>query len=72
MADYMTPSEVSEMTNGALTLSNLSQLRYRGDGPRFLKPTPRVVLYERAEVERWLASSVYERTDKPVPLEEVA
>lgn len=63
-ADYLTPLEVSERWP-FLTVSSLAQLRFtgaaeRGNGPRFLKPTPRKVVYRATDIIEWLEAS--ERT----------
>lgn len=55
----LTPREASEYTR--LTRESLAQLRFRGRGPRFLKPTPRVVLYRRNALDSFLNAS--ERND---------
>lgn len=57
--DYLTPEQVCDLAPG-LTKANLAQLRYTGKGPKFLKPTPRTVLYRRADVVSWIEGS--ERT----------
>lgn len=57
--DYITPDQVCELVPG-MTKTNLSQLRFKGGGPKFLKPTPRTVVYRRADVIAWLEAS--ERT----------
>lgn len=38
----------------------LAQLRYKGKGPKFLKPTKRTVLYRKRDIDEWLNQS--ERT----------
>lgn len=53
---YMSPDEVCQLIPG-MTRSNLANLRYLGRGPRFLKPTPRTVVYERTSVIEWLRAS---------------
>ncbi|HEY5222316.1 MAG TPA: hypothetical protein VIJ18_04600 [Microbacteriaceae bacterium] len=58
--EFIQPSEVVELTG--LSQAALAQLRYRGKGPRFYKPTPHKVLYKRAEVIAWLEASVQTRT----------
>lgn len=50
--------EASEYSHVSVT--NLAQLRYQGSGPKYLKPTPRVVLYRREDLDAWLNAS--ERT----------
>lgn len=46
---YMSPKEVANMIPG-MTVSNLAQLRFKGQGPRYLKPSPKVCVYDRADV----------------------
>lgn len=53
---YLTPDQVCEMAPG-ITKANLAQLRFKGTGPRFYKPTPRVVLYTEADVRAWIEDS---------------
>lgn len=55
----MTPEDVCALIPG-MTKANLAQLRYAGGGPKFLKPTPRVVVYRESDVLAWLNGS--ERT----------
>ena len=56
---YLKPAQVCEIVPG-MTTSNLRQLRYLGKGPKFLKPTPRVVVYRESDIIAWLEGS--ERT----------
>lgn len=60
MSEYLTPEQVCEIVPG-MTKTNLSQLRYTGRGPKYLKPTPRVVVYRRTDVIAWIEGS--ERTN---------
>lgn len=53
---YLTPDQVCEIVPG-MTKGNLSQLRFKGTGPKYYKPTPRVVLYDRESIEEWVRSS---------------
>lgn len=57
--DYLDPEGVCALAPG-ITKQLLAQLRYTGKGPKFLKPTPRTVLYRRADAIAWLEGS--ERT----------
>ncbi|WP_440711159.1 helix-turn-helix transcriptional regulator [Herbiconiux sp. YIM B11900] len=52
---YLKPEEVSKMAR--VSVAHLAQLRFRGTGPKFLKPTPRTVLYREADVRAWLEAS---------------
>lgn len=58
-SNYMSPEEVCELVPG-MTKSRLAQLRFRGVGPKFLKPTPRTVIYRKEDVVAWIEAS--ERT----------
>jgi hypothetical protein len=55
MEPLLKPKDVAELTH--ITETALSTLRYLGKGPKFLKPTPRVVLYRMSDVEAWLNAS---------------
>lgn len=59
MEIYLTPDQVCELVPG-MTRSNLAQMRFTGKGPRFMKPSPRVVVYRRSDIIAWLEAS--ERT----------
>ena len=39
-----------------LSASTLSKMRLRGDGPVYAKAGPRVVVYDLADLESWLAA----------------
>ena len=56
--DYLNPEQASEYAH--VTVGHLAQLRYRGEGPRYLKPTAKVVLYRRADLDAWLNASAVE------------
>lgn len=45
-----------------MTPGQLSQLRYTGTGPKFLKPAPRTVLYKKGDLDEWLNASVQNTT----------
>ena len=53
---YLTPDQVCEIVPG-MTKNNLAQLRFKGTGPRYYKPTPRVVLYREDDIHEWVESS---------------
>lgn len=55
----LAPDDVCEIAPG-ITKGLLAQLRYLGTGPKYLKPTPRTVLYRESDVIEWLEAS--ERT----------
>ncbi|WND77886.1 helix-turn-helix domain-containing protein [Thalassospiraceae bacterium LMO-SO8] len=39
-----------------LSTSTLAKMRLRGDGPPYSKAGPRIVLYDRADLDAWLIS----------------
>ncbi|MDH3702603.1 MAG: helix-turn-helix domain-containing protein [Alphaproteobacteria bacterium] len=39
-----------------LSSSTLAKMRLRGDGPAYSKAGPRVVIYDLADMESWLAA----------------
>lgn len=59
MTKYITPGQVCELIPG-MTTNRLAQLRFTGQGPKFLKPTARTVVYRESDVIEWLEAS--ERT----------
>jgi hypothetical protein len=59
IAEYLTPSQVCELVPG-LSRGALSQMRFKGTGPRYLKPLAKTILYRRQDVIDWLEAS--ERT----------
>lgn len=59
MEKYLTPEQVCDLVPG-ITKAGLAQLRFTGGGPKFLKPTPRKVVYRERDVVEWLEAS--ERT----------
>lgn len=51
---WLRPQAASEYTQ--LAASTLAKMRLRGDGPPFHKAGPRAILYDRAELDAWLAA----------------
>ena len=45
-----------------MTKGNLAQLRYTGKGPKFYKPSPRIVLYKWSDVQNWIEDHAQTRT----------
>lgn len=37
-----------------MTRSIAAQLRYNGNGPKFIKPSPKLVVYRKSDVDAWL------------------
>lgn len=53
---YLTPDQAAAYIPGA-TKGYLAQLRFTGRGPRFLKPSPKKVLYIESDIIEWLEST---------------
>lgn len=49
-----------------LSASTLAKMRLRGDGPVYSKAGPRIVLYDRADLEAWLATRKRHSTSESV------
>lgn len=60
--DFIDPDTASDIAG--LSVAALAQLRYRGDGPRFYKPTARTVRYKRSEVIAWIEGSARTSTNR--------
>jgi hypothetical protein len=56
MPVYLTPDQVILMLPG-LSRGQLAQMRFRGDGPAYRKPTPKTVLYVESEVVAWVEAT---------------
>jgi hypothetical protein len=66
--EFILPVVVAELAELAgLTVGGLAHLRYLGRGPRFYKPTPKKVLYKRAEVIAWVTSRCKLLVQTPIP-----
>lgn len=52
MTDLLTAAELAQRLGS--TEGALAQWRYKGLGPKFIKPSPRKVLYRWSDVEAWL------------------
>ena len=58
--EFISQEIASEITG--LSVAALAQLRYKGTGPKFYKPTVRSVRYRRSEVIAWVEASAQTRT----------
>ena len=58
---YISDDDVVSRMLG-MTKGNLAQLRYTGKGPKFYKPSPRVVLYKWSDVQAWIEGHAQMRT----------
>lgn len=54
--DLRSPKDITASVPG-LTVSILAQLRFRGEGPRYMNPSPKVVVYDWGDVTEWLEST---------------
>lgn len=61
-SEFLTPEQLAVVIRS--TTESLAQMRFRGTGPRFVRVTRRTILYRRADVDAWLASRTFERTDQ--------
>ena len=50
-----------------LTVSTLAKMRLRGDGPRYHKAGPRIVLYSKVDLDDWIAASARQSTSDILP-----
>ncbi|MGO2937974.1 MAG: helix-turn-helix transcriptional regulator [Glutamicibacter arilaitensis] len=56
----LTPAQLAERFG--MTKEALAQMRYRGNGPRFIKLGGRQVRYSEADVQAWLDQQTRDRT----------
>lgn len=47
-----------------LTVGQVAQLRYLGHGPRFIRVTGRQIRYRWEDIEAWLDSQTFSRSDQ--------
>ena len=47
-----------------LAESTLNKMRCSGEGPRFAKAGPRVVLYDKADLDEWLEGRTWRSTSE--------
>jgi len=63
---YLSPEQVCELVPG-LTVANLQELRKKGTGPTYRKPTGdtgRVVVYAEADVRAWVEASIHKTREQ--------
>lgn len=63
MDKYLSPEQVCELMPG-MTPGALAQRRFIGLSPRFLKPSPKRVLYRESDVIEWIEGSERTQTDR--------
>lgn len=61
ISELATPAEVAEALH--TTTASLAQMRYRGDGPTFVRVGRKRVLYRWVDVEQYITDSLRTRTD---------
>lgn len=57
---YLSPAQVCDLVPG-LTVANLQELRKKGLGPKYRKPTGehgKVVIYAESDVRAWVEASI--------------
>lgn len=57
-----TPEEVAEALH--TTTASLAQMRYRGEGPKFIRVGRRRILYRWRDIDEWLTDSTCSRSDQ--------
>lgn len=65
MTQYLSPDQVCALIPG-MTKGNLAQLRHAGGGPVYMRPSPRVIVYARTDIDAWLEQTRHARTDQPI------
>lgn len=61
---YLSPDDVCKLIPG-MTKVRLQDLRDRGRGPRYYKPTARTVVYRQSDVVAWIEASAIATRDQP-------
>lgn len=64
-SEYIGPEVVAERIPG-MTTANLAQLRFKSQGPKYMKPSPRVVIYDWADCVEWLESTKRDGTAEAI------
>jgi hypothetical protein len=62
--EYMRPTQAAEYLG--VSQSYLAKFRVSGDGPVYSKPTPKLVLYRRRDLDAWATSSARTSTSQVV------
>lgn len=63
---YLSPADVCERVPG-MSETLLAQMRWRGDGPPFVKPSPRKVVYSESSLLAWLREREQTSTRESIP-----
>jgi len=62
---YLSPAQVCELIPGMNT-AKLSQLRYMGTGPRFIRASVKTIVYRAQDVVAWLEKKAMTSTAERV------
>lgn len=62
--EFVRPAEAAEIVK--LSTSTLAKMRIRGDGPRYTKSGPKVVLYKVSDLLDWLGSRSRRSTSEQI------
>lgn len=57
--EWLSPQQVCERVPG-LSRDQLRDMRSRGTGPRYHKPTHKTVIYSSVDIDSWVAASAIE------------
>lgn len=55
--EWLSPAEVCDVIPG-MTVTLLQRMRDAGKGPRYAKPSPKTVVYSRADVDAYVLSTL--------------
>ena len=58
---YLSPEEVCDLIPG-MTKSILARMRFRGEGPRYVRASPKVIVYSEDEIFSWLDGAARQGT----------
>lgn len=56
MKEYLTPEQLTELVPGT-NKNYWAHLRYVGNGPKYLKPSAKKIIYIKSDVIEWLESA---------------
>ena len=55
--EFIVPAEVTAISG--LSVGALAQLRHMKMGPKYYKPTAKIILYKRSDVIEWVEASAH-------------
>jgi len=62
--EFVKPAQATKIVK--LSTSTLAKMRIRGDGPKYTKSGPKVVLYKVSDLTDWLASRSRRSTSEAI------